>query len=247
MLLAKPDDGDLENYEDALGQSPTLLWAEETTRAVLIASASYPLEDRVYLPTLARAFCAFAGPIMPSSGGDRPPLSALTWAVFEKPDGGLWMHIYELTWTGAYVLPIERSTWPPSALTAEERAGYDAAALARVSALVRFILSASMFIEQTICVERREPVQRAAARQAARAGLDSVVHAIVLRAAEPREAAEGEATDREYSCRWIVRGHWRQQFYPRAARHVPLWIHPHLKGPDGKPLRTRPDVFAVTR
>lgn len=40
---------------------------------------------------------------------------------------------------------------------------------------------------------------------------------------------------REYRSRWIVRGHWRQQWYPSLESHRPRWIHPHLKGPqDGK-------------
>ena len=53
----------------------------------------------------------------------------------------------------------------------------------------------------------------------------------------------------DWSCRWLVRGHWRQQ--PCGAGHAerrPTWILPHLKGPERKPLKAPGAmVFAVVR
>ncbi|QQQ77404.1 hypothetical protein IOD16_02355 [Saccharothrix sp. 6-C] len=43
---------------------------------------------------------------------------------------------------------------------------------------------------------------------------------------------------RTYRVRWTVRGHWRNQWYPSRAEHRPVWINPHVKGPDDAPLRT---------
>lgn len=51
--------------------------------------------------------------------------------------------------------------------------------------------------------------------------------------AEARASAE---TGRAYRFRWIVRGHWRNHWYPSEQRHRPIWIHAHPKGPDGAPL-----------
>ena len=52
----------------------------------------------------------------------------------------------------------------------------------------------------------------------------------------------------EWSCRWIVRGHWRQQWYPAQQRYVRIWIMLHVKGPEDKPIKVpRATVFAVTR
>lgn len=50
-----------------------------------------------------------------------------------------------------------------------------------------------------------------------------------------------EAESREYSHRWIVRGHMRNQAVgPRLAggerKHIRIWIAPFVKGPDDKPL-----------
>ncbi|MEW2093898.1 hypothetical protein AB0932_30115 [Streptomyces sp. NPDC006682] len=42
--------------------------------------------------------------------------------------------------------------------------------------------------------------------------------------------------DRGYHHQWIVRGHWRQQWHPKRQVHRPVWIAPHVKGPDGAPL-----------
>ncbi|WP_158827763.1 hypothetical protein [Streptomyces sp. NRRL S-118] len=42
--------------------------------------------------------------------------------------------------------------------------------------------------------------------------------------------------NRDYHYQWIVRGHWRQQWYPVRQVHRPVWIAPHVKGPEGAPL-----------
>lgn len=39
----------------------------------------------------------------------------------------------------------------------------------------------------------------------------------------------------EWSHRWAVRGHWRNQWYPKLQRHCQIWIEPHIKGPEDKP------------
>ncbi len=88
-------------------------------------------------------------------------------------------------------------------------------------------------------VEDLQP-DRAAARRARRDGLAaSPVRLIHLRRATREQGAPADDhRAREYTCRWMVRGHWRQQWYPRRGVHRPVWINPHLKGPEDKPLRT---------
>jgi hypothetical protein len=46
---------------------------------------------------------------------------------------------------------------------------------------------------------------------------------------------------------WIVRGHWRQQWYPSRGVNRPVWIAPHLKGPEGAPLIGGERVYALKR
>lgn len=70
--------------------------------------------------------------------------------------------------------------------------------------------------------------------------IDDVVLAVLRRRRYASEA-EREREDREYSHRWIVRGHMRNQpVGSRSAeggqRHERIWIAPYIKGPEGKPL-----------
>ena len=97
-------------------------------------------------------------------------------------------------------------------------------------------------------VEELEP-SRVARRRALRAGIDvRAVRVLHLRRLEREHGApQDDAASREYSCRWMVRGHWRQQWYPSRGVHRPIWINPHIKGPDGKPLRTGETVHLWDR
>jgi hypothetical protein len=60
-------------------------------------------------------------------------------------------------------------------------------------------------------------------------------------------ADPGDETRRTYDHRWVVRGHWRKQWYPSRNDHLPIWISPHVKGPDGAPLLTGEKVNAWRR
>lgn len=86
---------------------------------------------------------------------------------------------------------------------------------------------------------------RASARRLARSGIATTrVRVITLR----RAAGEGSGlSDREFHHRWVVRGHWRQQWLPSRSVHRPTWIAPHVKGPDGAPLLGGEKVYALKR
>lgn len=71
------------------------------------------------------------------------------------------------------------------------------------------------------------------------------VRVITLR--HSKASAGNSDTDREYHHRWIVKGHWRQQWYPSRGVHRPVWIAPHIKGPEGAPLIGGEKVYAWTR
>lgn len=63
---------------------------------------------------------------------------------------------------------------------------------------------------------------------------------------ETRGKSDGEPFD--YSCSWIVSGHWRNQWYPKAAEWKPKYIEPYLKGDPEKPLRQpKGTVYVVKR
>lgn len=61
---------------------------------------------------------------------------------------------------------------------------------------------------------------------------------ITLRSPEPRrhEPREGDTAAVDWKHRWIVRGHYRAQWYPGEAAHHVIWIAPYMKGPEDAPL-----------
>ena len=83
-----------------------------------------------------------------------------------------------------------------------------------------------------------ETTSRAERRRTARAELpERDVRVVRLRGRQSdRDSAGAGAPGRDYQHRWIVRGHWRQQWYPSVESHRPIWINAHAKGPDGAPL-----------
>lgn len=51
----------------------------------------------------------------------------------------------------------------------------------------------------------------------------------------------------EYSCQWLVKGHWRNQYYGKTDSHRPKFINPYLKGPEDKPFKVSPERIAVVK
>jgi len=104
------------------------------------------------------------------------------------------------------------------------------------------------FLEQRILVSSRFLADRAARRRSekARQALPSEeVSVVALRRVAYR--GEGRHRDVEWTCQWIVRGHWRDQWYASQKHYRPKWIAPYVKGPEDKPLRNPGHVFAVIR
>lgn len=87
---------------------------------------------------------------------------------------------------------------------------------------------------------------RAVRKRHARAGYEpGKLQVVRLRrpAARPAEDRAGKTV--EWSQRWLVRGHWRQQWYPSIQAHRQIWISDFVKGPEDKELIIRPRVFDV--
>lgn len=74
----------------------------------------------------------------------------------------------------------------------------------------------------------------------------SDVRVVYLRSAERKDGEPtGEGGGGNYSHRWWVSGHWRQQWYPSRQANQPVWIQGYVKGPDDKPLITKTDVTVI--
>lgn len=102
-----------------------------------------------------------------------------------------------------------------------------------------------LLMQQRIAIVTDHLPDRASARRLQRAGRPvAPVRVISLRQPEHHS---GPGSDRTYHHRWVVRGHWRKQWYPSQDRNVPIWISPYMKGPDDAPLLVGEKVYAWQR
>ena len=91
-------------------------------------------------------------------------------------------------------------------------------------------------------VQSSERPARPVRRRAARAGLVKDDAVTVIRLRRRTRSHEHAEHDVDWSCRWIVRGHWR-----RLEEGRQTYVRPHLKGPEGKPLRVTERVWEFVR
>jgi hypothetical protein len=113
---------------------------------------------------------------------------------------------------------------------------------------IRWFMAFLRFIKQRILVATAIPVRnRSARRRIARVlPREPIVHVIELRRREYRQRDETEHEPAEWSCQWLVRGHWHN--YHTREGLQPRWVDSYVKGPDDKPLKTpRATVYKVVR
>lgn len=141
-------------------------------------------------------------------------------------------------------LPTDIGKWP-----ANETAGVigEGDRLDTSQARDRLIVwSLWYFLKQALVNTTPGRMSRAVQRQARRQGeVPNVTIATLRRVRHERQAPH--MLDVDWSHRWIVRGHWRQQWYPTLEQHRPVWIAPHVKGPDDKPLVVKQKIARLVR
>jgi hypothetical protein len=125
-----------------------------------------------------------------------------------------------------------------------------------------------MLLDAEISVSTRAPLDRPARRRALRSLRHDDVQVITLRRARHAERGEDyEPVVVDWSCRWLVQGHWRHVASYAGPRHhfVPshhrggqnvicqtcdgkgAWVRPYVKGPDNMPMRHIDQVWRLSR
>lgn len=107
------------------------------------------------------------------------------------------------------------------------------------NAALRTLMTTWLLCGQRIATVENAPIERAVRRAYTRAQRpEPVVRNITLRRPlrERTEPADADKPGRVYTHQWVVRGFWRNQWYPSQDRHKPLWIEDYIKGPEGAPL-----------
>jgi len=110
----------------------------------------------------------------------------------------------------------------------------------------KIVRAAWLLMQQPLSVNSEAVPDRASCKRLRRAGHEPApVRVIELR--RPKGSGERGDGDREDHHQWIVRGHWRNHWHPKREVHRPVWIAPHIKGPEGAPLIGGEKVYALNR
>lgn len=120
---------------------------------------------------------------------------------------------------------------------------------------LRFVIAAAVWLKQKVVHmtedqgdrSRRREFQRITKREPSHI---KIVHLRRLLATEKPQPLDLNAIEdshkREFSCQWVVEGHWRNQpcGVGRESRRL-QFIMPYVKGPEDKPLRTHEKKIVV--
>jgi hypothetical protein len=100
----------------------------------------------------------------------------------------------------------------------------------------KMVLAALQLMQQPLADLDEARQARPDRRRAERAGLPTRPIRIIRLRRPASSGRAGESDGPGWHHQWIVKGHWRQHWYPKRQVHRPLWIAPHVKGPEGAPL-----------
>jgi hypothetical protein len=93
---------------------------------------------------------------------------------------------------------------------------------------------------QQIAVREEQEAPRATRRRWQRDLPDKPApYIVVVRLRRPKSHPTGDEHPVEWKQRWIVSGHWRNQWFPSLQAHRQIWISDYVKGPEDKPLVIR--------
>lgn len=114
---------------------------------------------------------------------------------------------------------------------------------------VRIVCTLWLLLQQKIAVRRPGIVDRAVRRRLLRDRISDIPLYTVIELRRPltQSGEEARGDPIEWTHRWIVDGHWRDQWHPSNSTHVPTWIAPYVKGPDDKPLVVKDRIHTWVR
>jgi len=113
----------------------------------------------------------------------------------------------------------------------------------------RALMVTWLLMGQTLVRQEDAAPSKASVKQLRRIdpALLTSVRYVQLRHAGVVSREKGKGGGRPYQHRWIVRGHWRNHWYPSRGAHRPIWIDSHVKGPDGAPILDPDKLVNVLR
>ncbi|MET7944242.1 hypothetical protein [Streptomyces sp. NPDC005302] len=235
--------------------------AEEMYELATAAAESLP-EYTLFPEDVPSEFgFAYLAPGTRSTGGSLSPIAAVEWWSSSE---GVRLNFYCDTETMITHMTALGKCTP-------EQAAYQRSAMGRFSPMqaealihfgfdpldhvsigderfIRTIRAMWLLMQQPLAEDTEVQPDRAVRKRLRRAGHEPApVRVIELRRPKTSSSPSDSETSREYHHRWITRGHWRQQWHPKRQVHRPVWIAPHIKGPEGAPLIGGEKVYALKR
>jgi hypothetical protein len=116
--------------------------------------------------------------------------------------------------------------------------------------LSRAMAALFLLMQQRITSTHSVPAERAERRREARKTEKDVpevkiVHLRRTIAEALPQRSDGGGVD--WSHRWLVSGHWRNQWFPSSQEHGWRYINPYVKGPEDKPFVSKEILVSVDR
>lgn len=241
--------------------APTF-WPEKFVELAFTVMDSYPGGSEAYLtkykPTYNAQWFVFekspSGINVQLADGRWPIKALLQTPVFGRdiPKRAIALYIFveQLSYPVLAFTLLEGETLAEGINLSIAKKDIDERSAAEIMVAWTTMIVLTAFLEQKVVVQHVAQTERHARRRAEKENIVPEVKVVRLRKEVLRESAEGyEPTDSEieWSCQWVVRGHWRDQYHPSTQTHEPKWITPYLKGPEDKPLKVRPEVRMVVR
>ena len=242
---------------EALEMGETFYWAPNT--CALLAHSAPDLPQWTMLPEFLPAesgFCFFSTPLEFAEGSC---VRGISWCCVEATDASV-AGTAVIVHLADFESPIPATIWEWGKTQVDSFGPH----LRRLAGLApepkkpdeewqlragNYFGAMCTFLRQKIVVSADVRLDRASRRRLGREHptMEPSVRVVELRARE-YAGSSNEPVDVDWACRWIVRGHWRQQWYPSLGIHQPKWVLPYVKGPEDKPLKpSRGRMFAVVR
>lgn len=241
---------------EVLAAAVPFAWSRDVSAAVWLASRTIPedatLSDAVFPDRTMTCWWWFDSPLpIPMAHGQQIDGCDTTTI------SGLLLH-YQIE-TNVLIVVDARATLAGPLLTGLHAVKADAKiseiktdpiSSARALSLARFIVAATVWMNQRILIYGTGHIERHRRKQLARehnnSPIPSDVKVIQLRRTESQPRENSDTEHRDWNCRWIVGGHWRNQPYKDGRKLI--YILPYVKGPDDKPLKVPTHtVYQVSR
>lgn len=187
------------------------------------------------------------GPHDSVSPGIHPGLSKYGSNLVDPKTGG------RTVLSGASWCPLGRSDWPlidPLGQAPWTQPEHTTASFCEDRKLLAALWT--LTAQEGVASTTLQSTGRQARRRAERAGVTqgdaSTVRVVALRRLRPRHDGPEHASPVHHDHRWYVRGFWRNQPVGkgRAERRL-TWVRPHIRGPEGAPIKTKEVVNAWVR